>query len=195
MKILIDPMLAILAADLSTEDKAELLMCILQYPNRDCALGLWKYVKQQIDADAEKYREKCERAAAGRQCRAALKSTLKSNLKSELKSDLFSEVRKENESKDNIKKDNCNVGESGKPAGIVENPVDNFLISDNFFFADIKRQNPAFQDYIANYPPSVIEKAEQTIKQKRFWQILSMQDILLWVQNQYDFYLKNRWRK
>ena len=103
MKILLDPMLAILANDLTTEEKATLLMCILEYPNRDCDLGLWKYIKQQIDIDAQKYKEKCARAAASRQ----KKSELKSSLKSELKSNLFSAVNVVVD-KDNINKNNNN---------------------------------------------------------------------------------------
>jgi hypothetical protein len=198
MKILIDPMLAILAKDLSTEDKAELLMCILEYPSRDCSLGLWKYVKQQIDIDAQKYKEKCDRAAAGRQSRAALKSTLKSDMKSELKTgelDLFSTlksaVKKGNVSKDNIIKSNCKVSVSSNAEDFVKNSGENYLISNIFSFADISRDNQKLKDFLSLYIPAVIERAQKTIIQKRFGQTLTLMQILEWLEQENQFYKQN----
>ena len=167
MKILIDPMLAVLAQDLPTEDKAELLMCILEYPNRDCELGLWKYMKKQIDLDAQKYREKCERIAASRQKKSELKSTMKSVIESEMESDLFSPVSKE-ESKENIYKENgnSNVSVRSNVGGTVENRVDNFFISPNFSIDDICRQIPKLSEYLATYLPAVVERAQKTLIKK-----------------------------
>ena len=80
MKILIDPNMAILVKDMPESECAELLHCIFEYPNRDSNLIVWKYMKTQIDRDAQKYREKCERLAAVRP--RSLKSMLKSEQKS-----------------------------------------------------------------------------------------------------------------
>jgi hypothetical protein len=182
MKILIDPMLAILAQDLPTEDKAELLMCILEYPRRDCGLGLWKYIKQQIDADAKKYNEKCERIAASRQS----KKSMKSELKSTLNSDLFSSVS-ESVSKDNQIKNNVIVSESSKQPA----PVDNLFINAEFSFAALCKSKPKFSDYLALYPPPVVERAEKTIRQKRFGQTLSISQILEWLEQENLFYKQN----
>ncbi len=76
MKILIDPNMAILIKDMPDTECAELLHCIFEYPNRDSNLIVWKYIKIQIDRDAQKYREKCERLAAvrPRSPKSALKS-------------------------------------------------------------------------------------------------------------------------
>lgn len=183
MKILLDPMLAILANDLTTEEKATLLMCILEYPNRDCDLGLWKYIKQQIDIDAQKYKEKCARAAASRQ----KKSELKSSLKSELKSNLFSAVNVVVD-KDNINKNNSNVSVSSNAILPVENSVDNFLISNDFSFQNISAHKKQFSNYINLYPPSVVERAERTIIQKRFGQTLNLAQIIEWLEQENRFY-------
>lgn len=184
MKILIDPTLAVLAKDLSTEDKAELLMCILEYPARDCELGLWKYIKKQIDSDAQKYREKCDRAAAIRQ--------RKSELKSEANLDLFSSVSKE-EDIENINKENVIVKERERRNALaaVENPVDNFRISENFSLYAIGKQNPKFANYMALYLPAVIERANKTIIQKWTGKRITMSQILNWLELENRFYKQN----
>jgi hypothetical protein len=188
MKILIDPMLAILARDLSTEDKAELLMCILEYPNRDCALGLWEYIKQQIDQDAKKYREKCDRIAASRQARGSMKSTLISDMNS----DLFSSV-KEEVSKDNIIKSNVIVKErvSSNALAAVENLVENFTITENFSINTICKANLKLQAELAIYLPAILERAEKTLIKKRFGQRLSSGQIVEWVEQERKFYEEN----
>jgi hypothetical protein len=183
MKILIDPTLAVLAKDLSTEDKAELLMCILEYPARDCELGLWKYMRQQIDLDAQKYREKCDRAAAIRQ--------RKSELKSDPNLDLFSSVKEED--KENINKENVSVKERESSNALtgVENPVDNFRVSENFSFYEIGRQNPKFAKYLALYLPAVVERANKTIIQKWMGKQITMSQILNWLDIENGYYKQN----
>ncbi len=179
MKILLDPALAILANDLSTEEKAELLMCILEYPNRNCDLGLWRYIKKQIDEDAQKYKEKCERIAINRLARRGLKSDMKSTMAS----DLFSTVNKDVVNKIQIK-DNCNVDVVDNANGIVENGVENFFIGENFTFQDVSNIKHAFATYLTCYRPPVVERAEKTIRQKRFGQYLTMKQILDWLEQE-----------
>lgn len=188
MKILLDPTLAILAQDLSTEDKAELLMCILEYPNRDCNLGLWKYIKQQIDIDAQKYKEKCERAAAIR----LRKSELKSSLKSDLETDAISTDKEEVViNKQNIIKNNCKSSVSSNASKPVENYVENYLISQQFSFHGIAKQNEKFNNYLKLYSPAVVERAEKTLIKKRNGQLLDMAQIVEWLEQENLFYKQN----
>ena len=189
MKILVDPTLAILARDLSTEDKAELLMCILEYPTRDCELGLWKYMKQQIDTDARKYKEKCARLAEAGKKRWG---NPKSDSISDTTSDLFSAVSEE-EGKENINKENVIVKESvsGNARAAVENPVDNFLISADFSFDILCKQNPKLPNYLATYLPAVVERAQRTLIKKRQGQRLTIAEILDWIQQESIFYNQN----
>jgi len=188
MKILIDPMLAVLAKDLSTEEKAELLMCVLEYPNRDCGLGLWKYMKQQIDMDAQKYREKCDRIAASRQNRHPVKSTMKSDMNS----DLFSAVKKE-ESKENKTKENCNCKESERSNALanVENDVENFLITNDFSLSTMGKENPKLGAYLSIYLPAIIAQAEKTLVKKRTGQLLNIKQIVDWIEQERAFYAQN----
>jgi hypothetical protein len=184
MKILIDPMLAILAKYLPDRDKAEIFMCILEYPSRDCELSLWRYMRQQIDRDAAKYREKCAHMAENGRKRWQSKSdTINSN----------SEVSKENidVSKININKNNCNVSESSNARQIVENGVDNFQITDAFSFEAISSKHPSFANYIKLYLPPIISRAEKTLKQKRVGQWINFEQIIDWIEQERIFYAQN----
>lgn len=177
MKVLIDPNLAILAKDLTDKEKAELLMCILEYPDRDCDLGLWKYIRQQIDVDARKYKEKCDRMLNIRYQRPVEKSQQ------------ISEVKKEVVvSKDNIIKDNCNSSESSNAKKIVENSVKNFFITETFSFQNISNENAQFKNYLNLYLIPVIERAEKTLIKKRINQWLSMSQIVEWIEQENHFY-------
>ena len=88
MKILIDPTLAVLIKDFSDAQCAELLRCIFEYPNRKSDLGVWQYMKRQIEKDERKYREKCGRLNLNKVERNELKSDVISELKSGQKSGL-----------------------------------------------------------------------------------------------------------
>jgi hypothetical protein len=184
MKILIDPMLAILANDLSVNDKAELLMCILEYPHRDCSLGLWKYVKQQIDADAQKYREKCERMAENAKSRWSMKSNPKS--------DMTSGVIQGKEEKENVIKNYCKEKVGGNAHKNVENSVDKFFISEQFSFNAICKFHPAFANFISCYPEIVIERAQRAIIQNCKNQSLTLGTITKWIISKNDFYIKDQ---
>ena len=182
MKILIDPMLAILAKDLPDNDKAEILMCILEYPARDCDLSLWRYMRQQIDRDAQKYREKCDRMSENGRKRWASKSdTINSK----------SEVIEEKIDKQNINKNNCNESERRNVLPIVENSVDRFQITDTFSFSEIGRLHPSFANYIKLYLPPIVTRAEKTLKQKRIGQWVNFEQIIEWVEQERIFYTQN----
>lgn len=186
MKILIDPKMAILIQGFSDAECAELLRCIFEYPNRDCDLGLWKYIKDQIDTDAKKYRDKCERMAELRRRKAILKLEQELVLKSELNSEVIEEVE---ESKLNKNKIKCS--ERSKPIFAVENPVESYQITETFSFLQIEQAKPAFTKYLALYGPAVATKAEQTLKKKRHGQWLSLQQILEWIDQENRFYQQN----
>lgn len=182
MKILIDPMLAILAKDLPDRDKAEILMCILEYPSRDCNLSLWRYMRQQIDRDAEKYREKCERMAENGRKRWQSKSDA-TNSKSG--------VIEEKIDKSNINKHSCNDSESSNARQVVENSVEKFQILDTFSFDAIGSIYPAFANYIKLYLPNIIARAEKTLKQKRIGQWVNFEQIIDWIEQERIFFAQS----
>lgn len=187
MKILIDPNMAILIKDMPDAECAELLHCIFEYPNRDSNLIVWKYMKTQIDRDAQKYREKCERLAAVRP------RSQKSALKSEQESAVI-ESSIDNKKQNIIEKDI----ESSNSKNFVENPVENFVagndmfcINSSFSFANLARVIPAFKKYTDLFPMVVIERAERTLCQKREDQKLTMKQILMWIEQENTFYQQN----
>lgn len=183
MKILIDPALSVLIKDFSDSQCAELLRCIFEYPNRDSDLGLWQYMKKQIEQDEQKYKEKCSRLSVNRMNRTSLKSVLKS--------EQMSSVEEEKEENININKKIIKGSERSNAKNIVENSVEKpaeYLINENFSFEFVILHQPKFKDYLALFPASVIETAERTLKKKRKGQIVTMVQILEWIEKQHAFY-------
>ncbi len=183
MKILIDPNMAILIKDMPDAECAELLHCIFEYPNRDSNLIVWKYMKTQIDRDAKKYREKCERLAAVRP----------RSQKSEQESAVI-ESSIDNKKRNIVEKDI----ESSNSNNFVEKPVENFLVGNDMFcinngfsFANLAQVIPAFKKYTDLFPMVVIERAERTLCQKREDQKLTMKQILMWIEQENTFYQQN----
>jgi len=200
MKILIDPALAVFIKDFSDEQCAELLRCIFEYPNRDCDLGIWKYMKKQIQADEQKYNDKCQRVAELRKRRQHLRSGMITKMKSELKSNektkMISPV--EEEEKENKKQNKINEfkrSERRNAPRPVENSVENlleFFIDENFTFENVVERNAKFKEYLALFPASVVENAEKTFKKKRKGQWANIKQILEWIEKQNIFYNTNQ---
>ncbi len=176
MKILIDPELSLLVEELSDKECAEILRCILQYPNRDSDLPLWRYIRAKIDRDAKKYKEKCDRIAACREKRFALKSKV-------------IDIDKEKENKMIIKEIDKD-SESSNAFATVEKSVESFLINEKFCFETLKQIRPAFQEYLATFPGYVISRAERTLRDKRFGQVMNAEQIMLWIEKEHGFYKK-----
>jgi len=200
MKILIDPALAVFIKDFSDEQCAELLRCIFEYPNRDCKLGIWEYMKKQIQADEQKYIDKCQRVAEMRKRRAHIKSGMITKMNSELKPNMNSKmippVEEEDKGKKIKNKENEIKGsERRNTSRPVENSVENmleFFIDDKFNFDQVVARNGKFRDYLALFPASVVERAERTFKVKRKGQWANIRQILEWIEKQNIFYKTNQ---
>ena len=200
MKILIDPKLSVFIQDLTDAQCAELLRCIFCYPDRDCDLGIWKYMKQQIAEDAKKYKEKCDRIAEIRNRREntfglSLKSGMKSGMKSEMKSEMISGVIEDVEEIKNKKEKEIKRSERGISSEPVENYVEKpfeIQIDDNFSFERISEMRPAFKTFLEMFPLSVVIKAEESLKKKRNGQWVQMINIVQWVEKENSFYTKNQ---
>lgn len=194
MKILLDPNIAVLIKDMSDAECAEILRCIFEYPNRDCEIGLWKYIKTQIDRDAQKYKEKCDRALAlvEKRKETDTKSSTKSSTISCMKSSVIvSSKEKDIDKNIDIEKEKDssiaarNVENSVKA---VENHVENFLINEYFSLQSIAQVFPDFAICIKPLLPAIVTRAERTLKQKRQGQRLTMKQILEWVEQERVFY-------
>ncbi len=196
MKILIDPKLSVFIQDLTDAQCAELLRCIFCYPDRDCDLGIWKYMKQQIAEDAKKYKEKCDRIAEIRNKREnAFGLSLKSDMKSGMKSEMISGVIEDVEEIKNKKEKEIKRSERGISSEPVENYVEKpfeIQIDDNFSFERISEMRPAFKTFLEMFPLSVVIKAEESLKKKRNGQWVQMINIVQWVEKENSFYTKNQ---
>ena len=188
MKILLDPNIAVLIKDMSDAECAEILRCIFEYPNRDCEIGLWKYIKTQIDRDAQKYKEKCDRALAlvEKRKETDTKSSTKSSSISCMKSSVI--VSSKEKDIDKNKESSIAARNVENSVKLVENHVENFLINEYFSLQSIAQVFPDFAICIKPLLPAIVTRAERTLKQKRQGQRLTMKQILEWVEQERVFY-------
>lgn len=54
-----------LVSDLSPEKAQEIFMAICQYPNRNPDIGVWRFIKSQIDRDYAEFVEKAGQKQGG----------------------------------------------------------------------------------------------------------------------------------
>ena len=73
----------------------------------------------------------------------------------------------------------------------MENVLE-FFIDENFSFEKVIERNSKFKDYLALFPASVIETAEETFKKKRKGQWATIKQILEWIEKQHLFYRNNQ---
>ncbi len=74
MRVLVETEMAGLVAALSAEEKAEILMCLFEYPDRKYDHQLWLYMKKQIDRDQTAYQNRCKGLSVSRKNRWAKQS-------------------------------------------------------------------------------------------------------------------------
>lgn len=200
MKVLIDPDWADLAQDLSVEEKAELLMCMLEYPRRDCALGLWRFIRRQLDKDAKKYHEKCARIAENSNNRWPVKSDTKSETISDMKSDTTSQASLDSDSdstsntfieKEKVKKEKAvavnSLLQQFNKSHRMDGPVI-FEITYDFSFEEIVRRNSIYSQTFSPFLPGVLKKAQDSLIKKRYGQKLTLQQLISWIEQAQKYY-------
>lgn len=198
MKILIDPDWADLAQDLSCEEKAELLMCILQYPIRDYDLGLWRYIRRQLDKDAKKYHEKCTRLAENSTNRWSSKSEPKSDTISDTISKLKPQASSDSDSISNtfIKKEKVKKEKAVAVGSLLKQFSKNhrmdsearFEITYDFSFEEIINRGTMYSQIFAEYSPEVLQKAQDSLVKKRYGQKLTLQQLTSWIEQAKAYY-------
>ena len=66
MKRLANPKWALLLENISREERGDIFMAILKYPDLECSSAVWPFIKAELDEDDIKYKAKCERLATNR---------------------------------------------------------------------------------------------------------------------------------
>ncbi|MFQ6745042.1 MAG: hypothetical protein ACLRFN_03655, partial [Alphaproteobacteria bacterium] len=69
MKRLANPKWALLLENISREERGDIFMAVLKYPDMECSSAVWPFIKAELDEDDIKYKAKCERLAANRLAR------------------------------------------------------------------------------------------------------------------------------
>ena len=69
MKRLANPKWALLLENISREERGDIFMAVLKYPDIECSSAVWSFIKAELAEDDIKYKAKCERLATNRLAR------------------------------------------------------------------------------------------------------------------------------
>ncbi|MDR0967739.1 MAG: DUF6291 domain-containing protein [Rickettsiales bacterium] len=205
MKILINPEWVDLVVGLPDADKAEILMCILGYPDYQSELPLWRFMKKQIDRDTEKYQRRCETLSKNRQARwdseqndnrtesESNQNAIRNGTDSEQKPP--ASVGKENSKESEI--ENNNEKEKNKEMaarafaltnGLAKtmnaNAPKTYEINDDFNFD----KDDALQTMTAVYPDALCVRALNSLKYKCYGAKMTIMQLRGWIEQEKKFY-------
>ena len=199
MKLIIDPDWYVIAKDLTTDERSEILLAILGYPDYGCAVPIWKFFKLQIDREQAKYRAKCERLAANQ--KSSSKNELSESINS-LSAPICDLSKSISHSSPAIAKEVSTesnqynkTSQSKSMDGFLDDFAKNFSpnrpvklrIDNEFSIAEIIKRNPDLLEFFKQIPLEKLEMAEKSLKEKCFGQEKTMKQILGWILNEGNF--------
>lgn len=208
MKILINPEWLSLVKDLTTKQKAELLICLLSYPGGESKLGAWDFMKKQIDRDAEKYQARCRNLKENRQKRWLDKQNDNRNETDDEQTDdtlpadetqqnqLSAGKSKEKISENNIEKEKS-IENRKAVAGLLRGVTQNmrmdapmrYEITSDFDFDKVGERDTVFYETFCagSYSNATLSKAQRSLLSKRHGQRLTLQQLIDWVTQEGKF--------
>lgn len=195
MRILLDPDWKGIFNDLSPEKQLVLFWCILDYPNRDCDIGAWDFIKKQIDRDHSSYQNRCRGAGVARQSKL-------NNSQSELIKKQSSLIAGESahgvagdQSANINNNNNPNFNSNNMVEKLIKNLSDGFNINNepkyeinhDFSFHELVKRNPALAQILSCYTDDVLIKAQRAIVAKCLGKKMPLTAIMTWVNNQHEY--------
>ena len=208
MKILINPEWLSLVKDLKIKQKAELLICLLSYPNGKSELGAWDFMKKQIDRDAEKYQARCRNLKENRQKRWPNKQNDNRNETDEAQIDdtqtaddpqqnPISVSNSKSIESEKINEKEKSIENRNTVAGLLKNMTQNmrmdapmrYEITSDFDFDKISERDSVFRETFCDgrYKDTVLIKAQRSLHSKRYGQRLTLQQLIDWVEQEGKF--------
>jgi hypothetical protein len=195
MKILINPEWISLVKDLTKEQKAELLICLLSYPAVvETDLGAWEFMRKQIDRDTEKYQTKVENISANRQKRWAKKqkdgkSPTEAEQNSQESIGRESSIERETEIEKEKSIENKKTLDrliKGVARGFDANAPARYTINDDFDFDKIAERDMVFREtfYSGKFTEPILEKAQRSLRNKCYGMKFTIQSLIEWVERE-----------
>ena len=192
MKRLANPKWALLLENISREERGDIFMAILKYPDLECSSAVWPFIKAELDEDDIKYKAKCERLATNRLARwgeqnsSDIKQTL-SDIRQ--KSDAIANSKYSTNTIKQSKEMHAHTNDLLQKLATSFNPSrePKYHIDNEFSLAKIIEQTPNLFPIFNEFTPKQIENGETSLKRKCTGQDKTMAQIIGWIRNEGNF--------
>lgn len=193
MKRLANPKWALLLENISREERGDIFMAVLKYPDVECSSAVWPFIKAELDEDDIKYKAKCERLATNRLARWGEQNS------SDIKQTL-SDIGQKSDAIANSKTNNTNTIEQSKA---IQNRANDMLqklagsfnasrepkyhIDNEFSLSKIIQRNPNLFPIFDEFTPEQLGKGQMSLIRKCMGQDKTMAQIIGWIRNEGKF--------
>ena len=193
MKRLANPKWALLLENISREERGDIFMAVLRYPDLECSSAVWPFIKAELDEDDIKYKAKCERLATNRLARWGEQNS------SDIKQTL-SEIGQKSDAIANSKTNNTNTIEQSKAIQSRANDMlqklsnsfsplrtPKYHIDNEFSLPEIIKRNRDLLPVFKEFTPEQLEKGQLSLIRKCMGQDKTMAQIIGWIRNEGKF--------
>ena len=193
MKRLANPKWALLLENISREERGDIFMAVLKYPDVECSSAVWPFIKAELDEDDIKYKAKCERLATNRLARWSEQNS------SDTKQTL-SDIRQTSDAIANSKTNNTNTIEQSKAIQSRANDMlqklsnsfsplrtPKYHIDNEFSLPEIIKRNCDLLPVFKEFTPEQLEKGQMSLIRKCMGQDKTIAQIIGWIRNEGKF--------
>lgn len=193
MKRLANPKWALLLENISREERGDIFMAVLKYPDVECSSAVWPFIKAELDEDDIKYKAKCERLATNRLARWGEQNS------SDIKQTL-SEIGQKSDAIANSKTNNTNTIEQSKAIQSRANDMlqklsnsfsplrmPKYHIDNEFSLPEIIKRNRDLLPVFKEFTPEQLEKGQLSLIRKCMGQDKTIAQIIGWIRNEGKF--------
>ncbi len=192
MKRLANPKWALLLENISREERGDIFMAILKYPDMECSSAVWPFIKAEPDEDDIKYKAKCERLATNRLARWGEQnsSDIKQNLSDiRQKSDAIANSKYSTNTIKQSKEIHTHTNDLLQKLSTSFNPSreHKYHIDNEFSLSKIIERNPKLFPIFNEFTPEQLENGQASLKRKCVGQDKTMAQIIGWIRNEGNF--------
>lgn len=192
MKRLANPKWALLLENISREERGDIFMAVLKYPDMECSSAVWPFIKAELDEDDIKYKAKCERLATNRLARWGEQNS------SDIKQTL-SDIRQKSDAIANSKYSTNTIKQSKEMQrhtnDLLQKLATSFSplrepkyhIDNEFSLSKIIERNPNLFPLFNEFTPGQLENGQASLKRKCMGQDKTMAQIIGWIRNEGNF--------
>lgn len=192
MKRLANPKWALLLENISREERGDIFMAILKYPDMECSSAVWPFIKAELDEDDIKYKAKCERLATNRLARWGEQNS------SDIKQTL-SDIRQKSDAIANNKYSTNTIKQSKEMQrhtnDLLQKLATSFSplrepkyhIDNEFSLSKIIERNPNLFPLFNEFTPEQLENGQKSLKRKCTGQDKTIAQIIGWIRNEGNF--------